>query len=25
VQHDEADIDRLVTNFATFAKAVSEA
>jgi glutamate-1-semialdehyde 2,1-aminomutase len=25
VQHDEADIDRLVINFATFAKAVSEA
>ena len=25
VQHDEADIDRLVTNFATFAQAVSEA
>jgi glutamate-1-semialdehyde 2,1-aminomutase len=25
VQHDEDDIDRLVTNFATFAKAVSEA
>jgi glutamate-1-semialdehyde 2,1-aminomutase len=25
VQHDQDDIDRLVTNFATFAKAVSEA